>query len=1672
MRAIRSLAVLLMTLAVLITARAVDAAGPIVNTARLSWTEAGQAVALSSNTVSLDRAVPPVITVFRADPTVAVKTVFTTPLCGRTAAALGTSAAASQEVTQARGLVQTGKIHAGEVMYFSVLSPASNRDPAAVDTISGFLITPSGDRETLTVFESGPDTGEFIGSIATRIAPPVVAGDCVLSLREGDQIMVESKRTGNQTLIATATVEVLIDPFGLTFDAEDGTPIDGTTISLVDADTGRPANVFAPDGVTPWPSTVVTGQTVRDAAGVSYPLPPGEYWFPFAAAGRYRFVITPPAPYSAPSAAIQSQLAGLVRPDGGPLAINPGSYAGTFVLSDPAPVRIDVPLDRPPVSVSVTKTASAGSAAPGDLVRYVVTVRNPDTLRAKRGVVVTDILPAALRLRPDTIRRDGAAAPDAVTVAADGRTLTVALGTIAAGATHRITYALQVRADAREGQALNRAVARDSRGLEGTASVAIRITRQSLGQRMTLIGRIVAAPCSAKPPFAHGVAGVRVLLEDGSYAVTDTDGRYHFEGLRPGTHVVQVDPATLPAGGVFADCERSTRSAGSAISRFVTGQGGTLAVADFHAVLPDAAPGATAGPAVPVAVTDRAAAGAERDWFADRTATIAWLFPEADHNPRASAVRVAIRHLPGQKVALFADGKPVDPVTLDGSRTDPDGGGFAVSLWRGVPLNGGTTRFTAEIRNPDGSIAMRLERPVHFTNTAAAATLLRGQSRLIADGVARPVVAVRLVDRAGRPLHGGSVGEVELSAPYVAAQAIDAEQQRMLAGLERARPTWRVAGDDGVAEIQLAPTTASGQLTLTFTFRDGDRVRRQTLETWLEPGDQPWTLVGLAEGRLGKDTLGKGIEPLDRDPGVLNDGRVAFYAKGRIRGRWLLTLAYDSDKRRDAERLGGTIDPDAYYTVYADRSERRFDAASTRKLYVRLETRAFRALFGDFETELGETELGRYQRAATGLKADWRGKQFAATAFAARVATRHRRDELQGNGLTGPYALRARDVVANSERVELQVRDRLRSEQVIERRTLTRYVDYDIDYAAGALRFTSPVLSRTSALDPQFVVVDYEVEPTARADRTNAGARVSWRSGERVRIGATVLSDAGDAGRTELAAVDAKVRLSQRTEARAEAAVSRNQGETAAAWQAELEHHDAGFDVLAYVRQQDAGFGVAQQNAAERGRRKLGVDARVRLNDSLSLVASGWTDRDLSGPASRNAAKAQLEYRDGATQLRAGLTYAADHTIAGRTATSTLIEASGTRQLFDNRLELEAATSIALDQAESVDFPAQHRLGARYRFSHGVALVGAYEIAEGETVSARTARIGFDLKPWAGARLTSSVADQALGEYGRRAFAAYGLAQSLQLGKSWSVDASLDGARTLGGIDPADVVNPAHPVAAGGVLGPAGAIAEDFTALTVGATWRRERWSATGRGEYRWGDVGDRAAVMLSVIRQLDAGMILGGRFDWTRASAANGVSTETLDAVLSFAGRPATSSLAWLGKLEWRQDSVAGAITGAAGPVGGALLTVDGDARSRRLLGSMSVAWAPWGRDEAGQYRRHELQLFLAGRYVAERFDDLDIDGVTTLAGLDARIGLGENLELGVSGTVRGDLGEGTFTYALGPVVGVRPATNTLLTLGWNVTGFADRDFAAERTTRDGPFVALRMKFDQGDFARLGLGR
>ncbi len=1646
----------------------------ISNIAAARWTSEGRTLEVQSNRVAFEVVRQGAqIETFSLDRAAGRPVAWRTPLCGAAPTALPDVTVHS---AAAISLSPSAAFRVGQTLYFSITAPEANKDPAAIDFLRVTLESGS-DREELTVYESTIASGVFIGGIATT-GGPAVPGDCRLSVSEGEPVRVAGFLASGAEPLALARIAFRAPVSNFVFDSVTGQPVSGARVSLVNAATGQPAQVFALDGVTPWPSVVTSGETVTDAAGNTAALLPGEYLFPIVAPGSYRLIVEPPAPYVAPSAVPAAALAALARPAGGSFAIVDASLGRSFVVSGAEPLRADIPLDRQSdTAVLLSKTASRARALPGDTVFFTVTLRNPDTTLFKRGVVLTDTPPAALRLQPGSIRVDGQPAGELASIAPDGRRFVITLPALAPAAQARVTYAMTVRADAAAGEAVNEAEVVDARGARTIAREAIRIERDVIAGRMTIVGRVTAGACEAAD--RPGVPGVRVMLEDGSFAITDADGRYHFEGVSPGTHVVQAQPQTLPTGGRFVDCARSTRVAGAAASRFAIGQGGSLVVADFAAVIPDWQPpairGAGDGEQAPAAydAAARRASGADVDWLEMGSGPAAILFPEADHNPRVPAIRVAIRHQPEQNIELSVNGKAVDPLSFDGVKTSADGT-FAVSVWRGVALPAARTRLRAIVRAADGAVAAELDRDVFYTGAPWRAQIVPERSRLVADGSGRPVVAVRLTDRQGRPVRSGVSGNVLINEPFESAAAIDRRQSGALTGQVSAAPGWTVAGDDGMALVELAPTMVSGPLHLHFQFADGDLVREQVLDAWIVPGDQDWTLIGLAEGSAGARSIADAMEPganFASAPG--NDARVAFYAKGRVLGRALLTVAFDSAKGATDQRLLGTIDPNAYYTVFADGSARRFDAPSRDKLYVRVEAATFYALYGDFVAAFDQTLLGRYVRTTTGVKAEGLFGQVHVQGFAAETTGSHRRDEMQGNGLTGPYRLSSRAILANSERVVIEVRDRLRSELILSRRELVRFVDYDIDLLSGTVRFAEPVLSRDYDLNPRFIVIDYETDALNGTGRWNAGARTTWTSaGEALRIGATGFTDAGDGARTTVGAVDVRARIGAATEVRAELAASERDGEQSAAWLVEAEHRTGSLDVLAYVRSLDAGYGVGQQNGAEVGRRKAGVDARYALTQNLAVVASAWHDESLVDDSRRRAARVLATYRAADADIRFGVAHLSDTYADGTRGATTALEGGLTKRFLDNRLEIDGTATIALGAAESVDLANRYRLGARYAVTSDVQLIGTYEIAQGEELTARTLRGGLEMGLWTGGRLVSTIGTQDLAEIGGSTFAAFGLSQSLAVSRNITLDATLDINRTLDRPDAAHVLNPLHPAASGGFLSQDGALFENFAAVTVGAGWRHDRWAATGRAELRDGEFATRAGVTAGLLRQLGEGRVVGAGVTWTRADADEGAETEILDAAVSLAVRPADSAFAYLGKLEYRSDRVADAVQGAVGPAGQVAFNVTGDAISRRLVASLSANWLPLGSAEGGLTELAEIGVFLGGRYNFDQVADFSFEGSSLLGGLDARIALSPKIEVGGSASVRGHLTDRTTSFAVGPHVGFVPVPDVLLMVGYNVAGFRDRDFAAARHTDKGFFASARMKLDADSFGFLGLGR
>jgi len=1678
-------------------------------------------------------------------------------------------------VPASRPLANATMYASGDVVFVEVTDLDQNRDPNVAETVTVNVATSNGDSETLGLVETGPSTGVFIGYIQTS-SSAVQAGNCVLNIAGNQKVTATYVDQSESSLAVSATA--LVDPLGTVFDSSNGNPVSGARITVYDQKTGQPAAVLGNDGVSTFPSSVITGSTVTDSGGTSYTFGPGRYQFPRLAPGTYRFVVEPPQGFRFPSTVIENVLRVL---PGGPYVTGNGSHGEPFTLVPGPALEVDVPVDPSPLGeVNILKSAGKVSAAVGDFVPYTLAVGNRGKL-ALPDLVVADRLPVGFRYQKGSARLNDAVLADP-TISSDGRSLQFALGTLAGSGAATVRYVAQIGPGTPQGQAENTAQA-TGRILSNVAKASVLVQDDLNSTRSILMGRVMLAQSCEQderaPGAVRGLKDVRVLLQDGTTVLTDAEGNWHVDNLRPGTHVVQLDATTLPAGMELKNCDPTSRTGGRNFSQFVNMRAGTLWRADFRLVpvasclrqeaqrsgrrvelalsAPVANDGFSATVMVPVNAQvaagsvqiDGHAAGSAADmvgralvvrlpaqparwhhtlsfevdgasdaelkamvrvqpvgqapvmlqplvlaagapqaqqcgalplpgaskpepeaeakaeaaaskdaapdlveklpyddkWLAAAAPGNEWLHPQVGFAPALPAVKVAVKHARGVEPQLKVNGKPVDPLRYEGSLASPSGEWY-LSKWRAVDLKEGANQLEMTLRDAAGNVVLQETRTIHYSSAPSRADLDPKRSRLVADGRTQPVIAVRMLDATGQPARRGLTGEFQLNSPYQSQQQADALQRDPLSGNLGGKPKFTI-GEDGIALIPLQPTTQSGEVVLRFVLKDQ---QVQEVRAWLNADLREWVLVGFAEGTLGHKKLSGNMEALQgagADDKLFDQDRVAFYAKGQIKGEYLLTMAYDSAKEQgtgNRTNLKQVVDPNKFYTLYADGSTPVYDAASTSKLYLKIEKKQFYALFGDFDTGLTVTELGRYSRTLTGLKSEYKGEKYSYNAFAARTAQSFLKDELQGDGTTGLYRLRARNLLANSEKVRIEVRDRFQPDRVLSTRNLSAYLDYQVDYVQGTLSFREPVASRDDSLNPQFIVVEYESDDPSGAALTYGG-RAAVKIGEKGEAGVTRIHEGNTGRESTLTAVDAHAQIGEATKARAEIATSDSNTATGPrkgnAWLAEVTHDDGKTAARAYAQEQQPGFGLGQQAEAAQGQRKVGAEGRVKISEQVQLQGDAYRQENLSNGGKRDVAEAQLAW-DGKEGLRAsaGGRLATETDSTGKETEAKQVTGGVAYEMMDKKLVLRATTDLDVGSRGTVNFPNRLALGADYKLTQETTVFAVQEFARGDQLSANTTRIGLRTQLWTGAEAQFGAGDQTALDAGRM-YAQMGLVQKIKLDEHWMADAGIDRVQTLkttgnplGLAQTTASGTPATGTASTGI------ITGDYTSVSMGLAYHDDVWSANGRAEWRGSETdGTKVNLLLGAQRRLDQGRVVAAGLVLNDQRGA--LPQRNLTARVSYAFRPNDSAWIWLEKLEFVDDRNQS--------LGAQLLT-------RKLINNFNANWKD---------RHTQVALQYSAKYVREMLGDTSYSGYTDLWGVEARHDLNERWDLGVHAASLNAWSMGTHSYQLGLSIGYRVMDNTWVSVGYNFAGFKDADFTGSEYRAKGVYVNVRVKFDQDSF-------
>ncbi len=461
---------------------------------------------------------------------------------------------------------------AGNPLIVRVVDQDENINNNQIDSVTVQLIaTNPSDTETLVLFETTADSGEFVGIIQTRSSAQATLQDCLLDLAPSSELTVNYQDQQDQQ--DTVNTTNVFDRYNKVFNAFTGELVDGVTIRLIDNTTGLPARIFGDDGISAFPSVIESGAKVEDSSGKIYDFPTGSYRFPYVPNGEYRIEVNNTFAYQFP--AKSSDLVLQTLPNA-PFNLTPLSK-GTAQTSSNLLLNADIPLDPLLDRILINKSTPKATVGIADFVPFEISMTNIDATISNLKLI--DTLPVGLRFVKGSLKVNGETYSD-VEISENGQQIVVNFPTLTPLQVIKVTYISQVSATAK-GKLTNVVEISHPILKSNIASADVDIRDDLMRDKAQVFGRIILDDCDGNLD-AEGLEGVRILMEDGRYVVSDEQGRWHFEGLKPGAHVVQLDTTTLPAYLEPVACDKDFFHAGQSYSQFIDVQPGTLWRADFH----------------------------------------------------------------------------------------------------------------------------------------------------------------------------------------------------------------------------------------------------------------------------------------------------------------------------------------------------------------------------------------------------------------------------------------------------------------------------------------------------------------------------------------------------------------------------------------------------------------------------------------------------------------------------------------------------------------------------------------------------------------------------------------------------------------------------------------------------------------------------------------------------------------------------------------------------------------------------------------------------------------------------------------------------------------------------------------------------------------------------------
>ena len=518
------------------------------------------------------------------------------------------------------------------------------------------------------------------------------------------------------------------------------------------------------------------------------------------------------------------------------------------------------------------------------------------------------------------------------------------------------------------------------------------------------------------------------------------------------------------------------------------------------------------------------------------------------------------------------------------------------------------------------------------------------ESRIAADGRSRVTFSGRILDASGQPIEDDAIVTLTTSAGKFIGVDVDPDlvgfQVRAINGaftaeLQSDLKPQKVdirAGIDTPIVLKNNPalgTTSNPSATPAAT--QTSTIVEVYSQIEFTPNLRPGLVAGSVKLRFGAggtdyyDSFREYLKP--GSDGAAVTGSASVFATGTL-GEWAFTGAYNSARALNTTCNGtnSLFKADQFcdntYPIYGDSSKTEFTAPSIDSVYLKFERQSpvlnastDYAMWGDYKSEEFARNSQLYSatnRSLHGFKANYNVGDLQVSLMYGNNLQGFQRDAIVPNGTSGYYFLSRRLVQTGSENIFVETEELNRPGTVIDRSSLARVQDYEIDYDRGAVMLRRPLLSTEfdsygRTLVRRIVITyQYDNDNTANLYAGRAQYNLSRGNGQESWIAGSYLKENLGGQDFELYSVDAKISLGKNSTFIAEIAKSNNQSSfglfQGTAYRFEVDSKlSSSLSAKAYYRSVDEGFANNATFSFSPGQTRWGASVSALLGPSTSV---------------------------------------------------------------------------------------------------------------------------------------------------------------------------------------------------------------------------------------------------------------------------------------------------------------------------------------------------------------------------------------------------------------------------------------------------------------------------------------